>query len=94
MYQKMTGAKQVTLMKNQFFRARQPGEEILEYHSCSGFLFMTELGNFAQLFQNNGIFFQKNFWLKSLLMFSTLAGLMDPRILQTLHIILLTGTIS
>ena len=38
----MTGAKKVTLMKNQFFRARQPREEILEFCSCSGFIFMTE----------------------------------------------------
>ena len=42
MDQKMTGAKKVTLMKNQFFRARQPREEILEFCSCSGFIFMTE----------------------------------------------------
>ena len=38
----MTGAKKVTLIKNQFFHARQPREEILEFHSCSGFNFMTE----------------------------------------------------
>ena len=42
MDQKMTGAKKVTFMKNQFIRARQPFEEILEFCSCSGFIFMTE----------------------------------------------------
>ena len=81
MDQKMTGAKKVTFMKNQFIRARQPREEILEFHSCSGFIFMTEFWNFDKLFlQINGTFFQKNFWLKSLLMVSTLAGLMGSGI--------------
>jgi len=42
MDQKMTGAKKVTFMKNQFIRACQPREEILEFRSCSGFIFMTE----------------------------------------------------
>ena len=36
MGQKMTGAKKVILMKNQFFHARQPREEIFEFCSCSG----------------------------------------------------------
>ena len=38
----MTRAKKVTFMKNQFIRARQPHEEILEFRSYSGFIFMTE----------------------------------------------------
>ena len=38
----MTGAKKFTFMKNQFILARQPREEIVEFHSCSGFIFMTE----------------------------------------------------
>ena len=81
MDQKMTGAKKVTFMKNQFIRARQPREEILEFRSCSGFIFMTEFWNFDKLFQNNGAFFQKKKnWLKSLLMVSTLAGLMGSGI--------------
>ena len=80
MDQKMTGAKKVTFMKNQFIRARQPREEILEFRSCSGFIFMTEFWNFDKLFQNNGTFFQKHFWLKSLPMVSTLAGLMGSGI--------------
>jgi len=42
MDQKITGAKKVTLMKNQFIRVCQPREEILEFHSCSGVIFMTE----------------------------------------------------
>ena len=77
----MTGAKKVTFMKNQFIRARQPREEILEFRSCSGFIFMTEFWNFDKLFQNNGAFFQKKKnWLKSLPMVSTLAGLMGSGI--------------
>ena len=76
MDQKMTGAKKVTLRKNQFLRACQPCEEILEFHSCSGFIFITEIWNFDQLFQNNGTFFQKFFWLKSLLMISTISDQM------------------
>ena len=39
MDQKLTGAKKVTLMKNQFFSARQPHAEILEFRSCSLALF-------------------------------------------------------
>ena len=79
-------------MKNQFFSARQPREEILEFHSCSGFIFMTEFGNFAQLFQNNGIFFQKIFWLKSSLMFSTLAGLMGSGIRESCKYSIVLGS--
>ena len=37
----MTRAKKVTFMKNQFIRARQPREEILEFRPCSGFMFTT-----------------------------------------------------
>ena len=76
MDQEMTGAKKVTLMKNQFFHARQFREEIFEFRWCSGFIFMTDFWNFDQLFQNSGTFFQKIFLLKSLLMVGTLAGLM------------------
>ena len=72
MDQKMTGAKKVTFMKNQFIRGCQPRKEILEFHSCSGFIFITEFWNFEFLFENNGTSFQK----KSLLMVSSLAGLM------------------
>ena len=74
MDQKMTGAKKVSFMKNQFIRAGQPREEILEFRSCSGFIFMTEFWNFDKLFQNNGTFFQKIFWLQSLLVVSTISG--------------------
>jgi hypothetical protein len=42
MDQKMTRAKKDTLMKNLFFHARQPREEILEFRSCSGFIFRIE----------------------------------------------------
>ena len=38
----MTGAKKVTLMKNHFFRARQPRKGIFEFGSCSGFIFMPD----------------------------------------------------
>ena len=38
--------------------------------------------NFEQLFQNSETFFQKNFWLKSLHMVTTLTGLMSSQIQQ------------
>ena len=76
MDQKLTGAKKVTLLKNQFFHARQPREKTFEFCSCCGFIFMTVSLNFEFLFQNNGTFFQKKFWLKSLLMVGTLTGSM------------------
>ena len=38
--------------------------------------------NFEQLFQNSETFFQKNFWLKSLQMVSSLTGLMCSEIQQ------------
>ena len=38
--------------------------------------------NFEQLFQNSETFFQKNFWLKSLHMVTTLTGLMSSQIRQ------------
>ena len=47
----MTGAKKITLMKNQFLHGRQPVEEIFEFCSCSGFIFMTDFWNFMRLFQ-------------------------------------------
>ena len=68
----MTEAKKVTLMKNQFFHARQPHELIFYFCSCSGFIFMTEFSNFDKLLQNNGTFFQKHFWFKSLQMVRSL----------------------
>ncbi len=42
MDQKMTGAKKVTLMKNQFFHARQPREEIFAFCTCPGYIFMAD----------------------------------------------------
>ena len=75
MDQKMTGAKKVTEIENQFLCARQPREEIFEFCSCSGLIFMTDLWNFGLLFQDGETFFKKNFWLKSLVLVSTLAGL-------------------
>ena len=36
MDQKMTGAKKVVVMKNQFFHASQPRDKILEFYSCWG----------------------------------------------------------
>ena len=40
--QKMTGAKKVVFMKNQFLHTHQPREEIFEFSSCSGFIFMAD----------------------------------------------------
>ena len=48
----MTGAKKVSFTKNQFFHARQPPEEIFEFCSCSGFIFMTDFCNFTRLLLN------------------------------------------
>ena len=52
MDQKMTGAKKVTLTKNQFFHACQPREVIFYFYLCSGFIFMTEVRNFTKLVPN------------------------------------------
>ena len=79
----MTGAKNVKILKNQFLYARQPRKGIFEIHSYGGIFFMTIFWNFEFLFQNNGTFFQKKIWLKSLLMVSTLAGLMGSGIRES-----------
>ena len=72
--QKLTGAKKIKILKNQLLHAGQPHEEIFEFYSCSGLIFMTDFWNFEQLFQDGETFFQKNFWLKSLQMVKTLTG--------------------
>ena len=50
MDQKIAGAKKIILSKNQFFHARQPREEIFEFRSCCGLIFMAVFGHFDQLF--------------------------------------------
>ena len=40
--QKLTGAKKVKMLKNQLHHAHQPREEIFEFCSCSGLIFMTD----------------------------------------------------
>ena len=74
--EKMTGAKKVIKVKNQFFHARQPREGIFKIHSYWGLIFTTVCLNFEQLFRIGETFFQKIFWLKSLQMFRTLTGYM------------------
>ena len=68
--------KKVKMQKNQLLHARQPREEIFEFCSCSGLIFMTDFWNFGRLFLIGETFFQNFFWLKSLLMVGTLLGLM------------------
>ena len=63
MDQKIAGAKNVIKVKNQFFHARKPREEIFEIHSYCGLSFMIEVWIFDFLFQDGGTFFQ-NFRLK------------------------------
>ena len=46
----MTGAKKVVKVKNQFFHARQPREEIFEIRSYRGLIFTTVWLNFEHLF--------------------------------------------
>ena len=46
----MAGAKKVIKVKNQFFHARQPREEISEIHSYRGLFFTTVWLNFEHLF--------------------------------------------
>ena len=72
--QKMTGAKKVVKVKNQLFYACPPCEEIFEIYSYWGLIFELFSQNFEQLFPNFDRLFQKNFWLKSLKMVSTLTG--------------------
>ena len=38
--------------ENQIFHARQPLEEIFEFFSCCGFIFMTDFWTFTRLFLN------------------------------------------
>ena len=75
MDQKMTGAKKVKMLKNQFFHACQPRNEIFEICSYCELIFLTVFWNFEFLFQDGGRFFEKNFWLKLLHMVGTLVGL-------------------
>ena len=72
----MAGAKKVIKVKNHFFHIRQPceGFEICLY---TALIFTTVCPNFEQLFPSFAKFFQNNFWLKSLLMVSSLTGLMS-----------------
>ncbi len=46
----MAGAKKVIKVKNQFFHARQPHEEISEIYSYRGLFFTTVWLNFVHLF--------------------------------------------
>ena len=46
----MAGAKNVILVKNQFFHARQPHEEIFEIPSYRGLIFTPVCLNFGHLF--------------------------------------------
>ena len=78
--QKMTGDKKVKVTKNQFLYARQPRKGIFEIHSYCGLFFRTVFWNFEFLFQNGRTFFRIIFWLKWLLMVSTLAGWMHSGI--------------
>ena len=48
--EKMTGSKQVIKVKNQFFYARQPREEIFEIRSYQDLIFTTVWLNFVHLF--------------------------------------------
>ena len=70
------------MVKKLFFDACQPCEGIFELHSCCGLIFMTVFGNFDRLVLTHQTFFQKNFWLKSLLLVSTISGQMWTEIRQ------------
>ena len=74
--QKVTGTKKVLILKNLSFHAYWSCKGIFEISSYYGLLFLTVLWNFEFLFQIGEIFFQKNFWLKSLQIVSSLTGLM------------------
>ena len=58
---KMTGAKKVIKVKNQFFHACQPLEGIFEIQSYWGRIFTTYTLNFEELFPSFGTFIQKLF---------------------------------
>ena len=75
--QKVTGANNVKMIKSLFFYARQPCEGIFEFRSCCGLIFMAVFGNFDQL-----VLTHQTFWLKSLLMVSTISGWMGSKIRQ------------
>ena len=79
---KMTGAKKVIKVKNQFFHACQPREGIFEIRSYRGLIFTTDSPNFEELFLSFETFFQKFFWLKSLQMLRTISGWMPSEIWQ------------
>ena len=83
----MTGAKKVSFTKNQFFHARKPPEEIFEFFSCSGFIFMTDVWNFPRLFLNfltseAILIYTKN--VPQAYIDLILAGLQDQEILERL----------
>ena len=82
MDQKMTGAKKLIEVKNKLFHAHLPCEGIFEIHPYWGLIFWLFFQKFEQLFPNGETFFQKNFWLKSLQMVSSLTGLMCSEIWQ------------
>ena len=74
--EKMTGAKKVIKVKNQFFCACQPREGIFEIRSYRGLNFTTDSPNFEELFPSFEAFFQKIFWLKLLQMLRNISGWM------------------
>ena len=57
---KMSGAKKVVKLKNQFFHACQPHKIIFDICTYLGLIFIIVLPNFEQLFPNGEIFFQNN----------------------------------
>ena len=80
--EKMTGAKKIIKVKNQFFHACQPREGIFEIRSYWGLIFTTDSLNFEELFPSFETFFQNFFLLKWFQMVSTLTGLMPLEIWQ------------
>ena len=83
----MTGAKKTKILKNQLLHACQPREEIFEFYSCSGLIFMTDFWNFEQLFQDGETFFQKKI-LAQIIIYGWYFGWFkveqNPRILEVL----------
>ena len=80
---KMTRAEKLAKVKNQMFHVCQPCEGIFEICLYTGLIFTTVCPNFEQIFPSFAKFFQNNFWLKSLLMVSSLTGLMSLENQQT-----------
>ena len=75
--EKMTGAKKIIKVKNQFFHAYQPREGIFEIRSYWGLIFTTDSLNFEELFPSFETFFKNYFLLKWFQMVSTtLTGFM------------------